>query len=518
MEKPVKEEEPAVYQIYDNPLYISGILSRICDNLDNIRDVSALSFTCKFILQNVNPLERFIPPHQMVHINKIMRRLDQGNKFFLDNSIPGSGKTYTTCALARKLRLPLYVISPKSVIGSWKEVAYRFSVPLCIVTYDKFRNEYQANPDLLNEKINNGHLFVFDECQKLKNATNQFKAGLNLTNKVNFRENGKSKIAFLSATYSDKPEQMVNFCKLFGYIIRDKLARQDIQRGYILEGLDDLLTRSNIPDKKQMEYTREFQRNRSLTKNHMIVADIFEKYIKPEICFSMPPPQIDAEYDTKNGFYALDKESADKVQEAISRYQAGLQNNNQAAGLAHFTHAGRLSELGKITITYKLAEKVLLSNPKAKVIIACFYLHTMKEFELIFKNYQCLVLNGATKNRDDLLLKFNENPSYRILICNMTISALGISLHDTIGDSPRYSFILPNHHIINMHQIAYRIYRLGTKSNATVRYIYGLDQGDEVRLLTSIASKSEHMRKMTHDELKDVKFPNEYESVYEENE
>ena len=63
--------------------------------------------------------------------------------------------------------------------------------------------------------------------------------------------------------------------------------------------------------------------------------------------------------------------------------------------------------------------------------------------------------------------------------------------------------------IVDMYQVAKRIHRQGGKSKATVRYIYG--PGNEPHLLTTIARRSDAMKKATVEEIRDkVKYPGDY--------
>lgn len=68
-----------------------------------------------------------------------------------------------------------------------------------------------------------------------------------------------------------------------------------------------------------------------------------------------------------------------------------------------------------------------------------------------------------------------------------------------------------------MYQVANRIYRVGTMSDAVVRYVYANVPGhDETKILTAIAKRTDAMKKATCATLKDkVKYPCDYPDEYE---
>ena len=196
--------------------------------------------------------------------------------FYIDGSGTGTGKSINLLKLAKKRNLSLIVISPLGVIPKWKKDADKYNVPfaysnsgekLCI-TYDAlrgvrtnmekrilkhellYRTETEDNPEfepsnlLFDLVVNKGVMVVFDETQMVKNATaDQSRAAKRLIQFVTncYKIHGsRSRLAFLSATLNDKPEQIINYLKMVGFIEHDKLYSK--KGGYITcKGIKDLL-------------------------------------------------------------------------------------------------------------------------------------------------------------------------------------------------------------------------------------------------------------------------------------
>ena len=87
--------------------------------------------------------------YQYRHVFNMMSSF-RNNKVVLDGSDTGTGKTYTTVALCKQLRLKPLIICPKSIISNWEMVCKYFNVkPLAIVNYETIKNgkQYDRNGD-----------------------------------------------------------------------------------------------------------------------------------------------------------------------------------------------------------------------------------------------------------------------------------------------------------------------------------------------------------------------------------
>lgn len=172
--------------------------------------------------------------HQENHVKKIDVILDH-HPSVLDASTTGCGKTYTTCYIAKKRKLRIFVIAPTTLHFIWEEAAEVFDVGIIKkITYQTLRGtsgknishnylrrdgkeEYFAT-DWLLKLIRRGTLFVFDEVHAAKNiTTSTFMACKEICRAVseNFHET-KSRCILLSATHNDKKPQVKSVTGLLG--------------------------------------------------------------------------------------------------------------------------------------------------------------------------------------------------------------------------------------------------------------------------------------------------------------
>lgn len=503
------------------------IIYYICQFL-SYEDLISLQKTCK-TCSNVlyDSATDNLYEYQKPHYFRIKDALNKYG-YAVDTSIMGSGKTYTTCAIAKRLKISITVFCPKSVIGVWYDVSKQYDISdIVVYTYAKLRgkNEYLDSnlipTDKWFQRLNQGTLLIYDECQNLKNKTKQFKSALSLAKTMG--TNSASKMILLSATPVDKDEQVSRYCKMLGIIKRDKLAYQDIQRGYVRDGINDLFDYCKLPPQERFMYELNFNK---FTKN-IIVKKLFIKYIKPYSFFAMKPPPIEYPIDIKNGFYNISEDARELLQRGMNTLAASLNPSNVQDGLNgvisqhHQINWGGISKglsminRAKVEIIVRIT-KIEMNKPNVKVVCMMNFLESIDLCTEALKEYGSLKMIGEMniKRRNKILHDFNYDPKYRVLIANTRIASLGISLHDTIGNSPRVMFIIPTYAVMDMHQATRRIYRQGSKSSAVVRFIYG-NQQNENRILTSLARKCNIMREFSDEKLKDIKYPSEYEPYYE---
>src|SRR5690554_2541874 len=175
--------------------------------------------------------------HQHEHARRMLDFL-QNNKFAIDLSPTGTGKTYVSLWLANQLELPVIVFCPKNVVNVWKSLAETYDVELQTVTYDQVKNPKhgwvtnEIRKRLSEEgrdKIYEGHLFIDDEAHKLKNPSYQSKAMQEiLGNLIKGGNANPSKVLLLSATLIDGEKQAYEFWRLLGY--HDKTRNSDLIR------------------------------------------------------------------------------------------------------------------------------------------------------------------------------------------------------------------------------------------------------------------------------------------------
>lgn len=237
----------------------------------------------------------------------------------------------------------------------------------------------------------------------------------------------------------------------------------------------------------------------------------------------MPEPRINVELDAKNYYIQLLKEDEIKIEKAINQihigkvlFQQANATSNAAIKMAKIAQAFccyakgiQLSQLAKVNGMIRKVRECLREVPNSKHVLTFFNLEPIKIATEKLKDLNPVVLTGASSSRKKIIKTFNENPDCRVAIVNIRVASLGISLHDTVGNSPRYLWITPTYFVSDMHQMTYRIYRLGAQSKATVRFIYSKGHKKEVGLITSIAKHCNVMKLMMSSKL-NIRFPSDY--------
>lgn len=485
---------------------------------------------------------------QVPHLNRIENILSRWHAY-MDTSPMGAGKTYVTCALAKKYGFKLMVVGELAVLGKWRLVSDLFQLEIAeIVTYDGIRGTVNRQPktEFLNrtssgfvvtEKfvklVKSGVLLVFDEMQKLKNVTKQFEAATTLVNYIalsNEKHESNSRVALISATPADKPKHAYNIGKLLGIIRSKNLFFYDrSERKYKPSGLFDLYKWAKLVNEPLTNklYQGTFNKTGMTEMGYKILTQV----IIPSLASSMPMPENNIPTDYKNGFYKMGENDVKQLAMGISILNRAVafllkssinnaeisnqgdidddsdpyatQNQTVTVGetsqtvsnfdFSDITRALIMIESAKINTIIRIAKKQLDVDKNGKVIIYVNYKNSIELIANQLQKYNPVILTGsiAIGRRNKLISQFQENNNnVRLLISITRIGSVGIDLDDKFGGHPRYMFIVPDYRFLDLYQATGRINRICTKSPATVRFIYGKRFQNENRILDALAKKT----------------------------
>lgn len=455
---------------------------------------------------------------------------------YYDTSQTGAGKTFLLLHLAQVFNLPLFVVCPGPVKVVWRKYCEEYGIELIFCeTYDILRGTKSYPPshgylhrtdeskktyftatESLRYLVQRGVLFVFDEAQNMKNSTSaKTKACLGLADAI-WRYGGPSRIAFLSATPIDKPEQLKIFIRITGFCRADKYVGEN-------GGYKEMLELCRRIDKATSD---EFDEQYPLNTHTVIekIKILVLHVIKPNLFVSMEANQeIHHLNDVANGFFNIDKSALKLLNQAIKNLGDAVDDIQEGTGSApsSITFALEAIEYAKAYDMARVAMKILSSNPNSKVIISINYNRTKDFIVSTLTGFNPMVMCGKVvqKKRDEIVKKFQEhNANHRLIIMNTLVGSVGISLHDTHGGFPRTMLISPSYRMMEITQASGRIARSGLKSKATVRMFYGkATESDESGILSSLTKKAKTMRIMLDDKTtKDLKAPDDYPRVDEE--
>lgn len=516
--------------------------------------------------------ELVLRPNQIAWAKSVLKILKK-NPLYLDTSVMGRGKTYILIWVAIYLGLPIMVFGPVSSIAVWRRVAAEFGVKIIYggsyasargsKTYEpthKYltRRDYVEDVDgaLMDmiefkvtkkylEIVKEGVILVLDEIQDLKNRSAQRQAAQELVRPISLMRS-KSRAAFLTGTPFDKVEHAYNLLRTAGYIWNDIPYRALEGGGVELLGLQELIDRANQIDpdatKRILEMTprymyghparfrtvRDFYPDNPLELVRMgydyeddpayqAVFNIYEFLIRPLIGGYIPKPEGMEQFkDIKNGLYNMSPADEARIREALDTYerQRVAQGRRATRGIPVVKLLEAI-EYAKTRTWIRQARKTLESNPKAKVIISLNYDKALIPIAAELADYEPLILTGKTSqiNRNLYERKFQTDPKARLIIMRTKVGGVSISLHDLIGDSPRYMFISPSPNLLPDYQATGRIIRDGMKSTATVRMVYGKQTGKQEAFILSYIIKKSNVFKRTLDpqQLEEIILPQDYQ-------
>lgn len=197
-------------------------------------------------------------------------------------------------------------------------------------------------------------------------------------------------------------------------------------------------------------------------------------------------------------------------------------DKNRMKTLAQISGLVNERQIIKGAILAEYLKKRLNKYKNIKIIITCDYNDAQKVLSKAFKKYNPVIYDGENKSKwkgigcAKVIEKFNTDPDCRVWIGKTKAMSEAISLHDTIGNSPREMYILPGLSALNIDQVSYRHMREGAKSKSITRLVFVEGQEVEMYIFASIARKSQDMKTMLTDEAKKTKTAiSELRSIYQ---
>lgn len=443
--------------------------------------------------------------YQIPHFYQMIETIKRSN-CILDASDTGTGKTYTTLALAKALKLKPLVICPKSVIPSWISVAKHFGIKLFgISNYELFKGckYYTENyekvdcpyMDKIIEKIppKKNHvgvdevnkdtakskktfrfylptdtMIIFDEAHRCKNhgtITSQLLQGMIKT---------KCKIVLVSATISDKIPCFKPFGLAFGFYDNLKHFKVWMMRQIRARKIEfERLKRQGMfidgdEQKLMIIHDKIFPQKGSRMKIAEL-GDMFPKNnIITQFYFCENYKEVQKEYDIIN----------DCLKKLHEQWE-------QAELLGKIIRARQKIEMYKVPILMDLAEEAL--DGGYSVVMFVNYLDTMYNLADQLKA-DCLIHGGQSLEERTACISDFQNNKRKVIICIIQAGGVGISLHDIHGGHPRMSIMSPTWSGQDVKQALGRIHRAGSKTPAVQKLVY-CDKTWEEHLAKIVTSK-----------------------------
>lgn len=415
--------------------------------------------------------------YQYLHVFDIVAAI-RTNNVVVDGSDTGTGKTYTSVAVCRQLRLRPLIVCPKTIMSKWYQVCKYFDVkPLAVVNYETLKNgKYydsegnrvdcpyveivDGSPDHFKWNLPRYSIIIFDEVHCCKNIKSINGTLLKSTRDVGNKKNGL-KVLMVSATLSDTPKSFNMFGYMLGFYKKMSQANNWI-KGMLKEDSCYIGRKPKLSAINRAIYPHKGSRLR--------IADLGEKFPDNQICADC---------------YDIEKKDILEVNSAFDVITDGLTKlksknkviNGKAQILKDINKSRQKLEMIKIPILENLIQEYLDNN--YSVVVFVNFTRTLMTLANKFKTDSLLYGDLGEGQRNKNIEDFQNNTN-RLLLSNIKVGGLGISLHDEHGGFPRVSLISPCFSAISLTQALGRIHRSGSKSPALQRVVYCADTCEEV--------------------------------------
>lgn len=408
------------------------------------------------------------------------------NRVLLDNSDTGTGKTYTTCAIAKLMDLSLFVVCPKAVIENWYEVASLFELDILgITTYDTLKST----------RVKNGYVNYFD-----------------MRDGFNTKPGKYDKYIYKTTNKNDEVSYEWNFIETMIVFDEEQKSRNvKTLNAKLLEGakrlIDEeesnrllLLSATPLEDDRQTQFLLDIlgYKGKYSTDADSIFQLIFNSPIRREVSMRM------GELEYKNNIDSVlvkvkDTKKIDKLHGRIYEIKHGL-GGGRGKNLGEIVKLRNAIEQLKVSGIFEHIENDL-DEGKSVIIFVNFETSMDKIADYLDQEdikYSLIHGKQSIDERIKNMKLFNRNKR-RVMISMIQAGGTGISLHDTTGKHPRVVYIFPPTSATILKQALGRAYRAGIKSDVEQKIIFadGKSNTVEVNMHNNLKSKLDYMDTVT---------------------
>lgn len=427
------------------------------------------------------------------------------NGFAADLSETGCGKTYSACAIAKELNVPIVVICPKVVIPTWKKVLTSFGiVPTLVINYEKIcrgntqwmtydKNKYADKKNWESSGIDlhfpKNCLVIVDEVHKCKGHSS-----LNGDFLIACKNHGYKSLV-MSATAATNPIEMkafgfltnlhtgynfTKFCQMsgvefnkFGGMVID-LASDRAQQGMLAIHGHLFKLQSSASRMTTKMFDGIFPENR-------IISELFD--------MGANTPKIQKIYEQ------MEVELA-RLDERASNYSAHI--------FAVLMEARRKTELLKAPAMVEWVED-LFDEGISPVLFINFtdtleYVKAKLESDKKFKEKIAVIRGGqGDKVREQDIDDFQSDKK-RVMLASISAGSTGVSLHDLNGNHPRHTLVNPSWSAINTLQAFGRCPRQGGKTTVIQKFMFAANTVEE-RISEKVNARLQNLSALNNGDL-----------------
>ena len=428
-------------------------------------------------------------PYQTMHIFNMINAVTN-NKVAIDCSQTGTGKTYTSIAVCKQMKLKPFIVCPKSLVGKWIDVANHFDLELLgISNYELLRNGKKININSRNQeeceyiKVNKGNEKKEEEKEEEekkeeeKNKKKAYKAEWKL-NGVKHGYSTKGVMIIFDEVHLCKNKDSYGNKILLGSVKTPKNVKILMLSATICEKIQDfgvygivMGLYSNMRTGKSWIESMIRQENNKIKKTK---HNAFHDFLFPKYGARMTIDDIGDDFPTNNISFECFDVDENKLQEVRILEENRRKNEKMGKGCAleGLNKLRECLELIKCDIMLELLEKYM--DEGKSVVLFVNYTASFNKIKNSLKNrYIYSELSGGqdAKERGKQIDNFQTN-KVKIMVAMIQVGGLGNDLHDKYGNNPRVSLISPSFSSIQLVQTLGRVYRSETKTPVYQRIIF----------------------------------------------
>ena len=363
-----------------------------------------------------------------------------------DCSDMGYGKTYQTAAAAIAFGKRPAIICPKSVKADWKDTLKKFNVsPLFVETWEAMALGSTPWAKRIGEGIAwnlpDNVIVIADEAQAARHAHVSWAGKMILAL-------ARQEIPTIcaSATIAMSPSEMLATGAIIGLHdgTRDGFARFASNYGCLNTGGTWMFDKRNSSALVRL-HRQVFPRRGARGK----IETLGDKFPKTEIITRM----IDVAQDEREKIIKAYHDAA-KVIERLERQ--GDLRAAKMAGLQQWQKAYHASEMVLVPYIAAMVKEAINEGWHCPVFMN---FDDTREKMMETLGTTCTIhgaMNEQQRTHAKALFQSDESP---VIVLNLKAGGTGVSLHDTIGNFPRKSFIFPFSQAIKMKQGFGRVQR-----------------------------------------------------------
>jgi len=419
--------------------------------------------------------------YQIPHATSIATILNSKDAA-LDTSDTGTGKTYTSLAVAKQLGKKPTIICPPAVMSDWKKACEHFGIKdYTIVNWELARTGKKRGPPgprggagktipagFVEKKgrdfkwnLAEDDFVVFDEVHKAKNP-NTAQARM-----VKAIADSPAKKVMLSATAAEDPTKMRVIGEVLGLFKGNGFY--DWARQY---GCDTVEVRSRSGRPVINPRTGRVQKAFKFVGGQNDIKRLNESIVGRSMA-RMRINELEGfpETDIRAHSYDLGPSKTNAFNKYYENLKTQLEEEgNPAAALVAMGLARHKLEELKVPVFKSLAEDALESGNSITIFVN--YKDTANALKEIFGDDAVLHTGDVSRKDREEAKRLFQNDEKRIFISTIATGGTGMSLHDVNGKHPRVSLISPNYSAQQVKQTFGRVWRAGGKSKSVQRMVF----------------------------------------------